>query len=139
MEGLDDSYYVITSDGSKFDGVTDAVGDDETRQLKYGSRYLEPGRPMYFHNPEANDWVRAGIKESFGDIIFSSPNFIIKKKVRDRLLKYNIQGVQYYPAVYTDIHGNSHNDYFFVNIYDKKDWCYIERSQLDEFRTRSYR
>ncbi len=133
MEGLDDSYYIISNDGYKFDGVIDVVGDDETKELKYGSHYLNPARPMFFHNPEAADWVRKGMKENIGDIIFSGSNFMIKKNVRDRLLKYNIKGIQYYPAVYTDIEGNSHYDYFFVNIYDRKDWCYIERSQLDKW------
>ena len=132
MEGLDDSYYIMSRDGSKHEGVIYAVGDKQTKELKFGSRYLETGRPMFFHNTHASDWLAKNIKETLGDIIFHGSHFLIKKNVRDRLLKYNIQGVQYYPAVYTDIQGNSHTDYFFVNIYDKKDWCYIERSQLDE-------
>ena len=131
MNGVDDCYYIISSDGSKLDGTLYATGDVETKNLKYGSRYLQPGRPMFFHNANAEDWKRIGKKEVIGDIIFHGYQFMIKKTVRDRLLKYNIQGVQYYPAVYTDMQGNSHNDYFFVNMYDKKDWCYIERSQLD--------
>jgi len=130
MEGLDDSYYIISSDGSK-EGVIFAVGDAETHALRYGSQYLEAGRAMFFRNTHAEDWRRKGIKENIGDIIFHGYDFMIKKEIRDQLLKYPIQGVQYYPAVYTDIEGNNHYDYFFVNIYEDKDWCYIERSQLD--------
>jgi len=130
MEGLDDSYYVISRDGTKNDSIY-ASGDAETKALKYGTRYLEAGRAMFFHNTSAEDFRREGIKENIGDIIFQGSHLIIKKKIRDQLLKYPIQGVQYYPAVYTDIDGNNHYDYFFVNIYDKKDWCYIEHSQLD--------
>ncbi|EPJ44298.1 MAG: hypothetical protein OFPII_35930 [Osedax symbiont Rs1] len=132
MEGLDDSYYIMSRDGCKPEGVIYASGDDKTHELKYGSRYLEGGRAMFFHNANAEDWRRNGIKENIGDIIFHGSHFMIKKKVRDKLLKYHIHGLQYYPAVYTDIEGNIHYDYFFVNIYAKKDWCYIERSQLDK-------
>jgi len=130
MEGLDDSYYIISRDGSR-EGVTFAAGDAETKELRYGTEYLPAGRAMFFHNTNAEDFRREGIKENIGDIIFNGANFIIKNKIRDQLLKYPIQGVQYYPAVYTDIDGNNHYDYFFVNIYEDKDWCYIERSQLD--------
>jgi hypothetical protein len=132
MEGLDNNYFIISNDGFKFDGVVSAVGDVDTKKLKYGSRYLQAGRPMFFHNPEAADWLRKGIKEEIGDLIFQSSNFMISKEIRNKLLKYDIQGVQYYPAVYTDIEGNTHYDYYFVNIYDRKDWCYLERSQLDD-------
>ncbi len=34
----------MSSDGSKFDGVIFADGDDETHELKYGTRYLQGGR-----------------------------------------------------------------------------------------------
>ncbi|MEM5529942.1 hypothetical protein WN093_14065 [Gammaproteobacteria bacterium AS21] len=131
MEGLDDSYYIISRDGSKHEGVIFAVGDAETHAVKYGTRYLEAGRAMFFRNTHAEDWRRKGIEENVGDIIFHGSHLIIKKKIRDQLLKYPMQGVQYYPAVYTDIDGNNHYDYFFVNIYEDQDWCYIERSQLD--------
>jgi hypothetical protein len=130
MEGLDDSYYVMSVDGTRENYIF-AVGDDETHALKYGTRHLEAGRAMFFHNSDAEDWRRKGIEENIGDIVFHGPDLIIKKKIRDQLLKYPIQGVQYYPAVYTDIEGNNHFDYFFVNIYEDQDWCYIERSQLD--------
>jgi len=137
MEGLDDSYYVISSDGSKPEGTIYAAGDTETKNLKYGTRYLPAGRAMFFHNANAQDWIKMGVKENIGDIIFHGYQFMIKKEIRDQLLRYPMQGVQYYPAVYTDIEGNNHYDYFFVNIYDKKDWCYIERSQLDQWAQES--
>jgi len=136
MEGLDDSYYVMSVDGTRENYIF-AVGDDETHALKYGTRHLEAGRAMFFHNSDAEDWRRKGIKENIGDIIFHGYQFMIKKEIRDKLLKYPMQGVQYYPAVYTDIEGNNHYDYFFVNIYDKKGWCYIERSQLDQWAQES--
>ena len=63
MNSVDDSYYIISNDGYKLDGVTDAVGDEETKELKYGSHYLQPSRPMFFYNPEKSDWLRKGIKE----------------------------------------------------------------------------
>jgi len=130
MEGLDDSYYVMSVDGTQEDYIF-AAGDAETKALRYGTEYLPAGRAMFFHNTDAEDLRHEGIKENIGDIIFNGSNFLIKKEIRDKLLKYPIQGVQYYPAVYTDIEGNNHFDYFFVNIYEDQDWCYIERSQLD--------
>jgi hypothetical protein len=48
MTSLDEKYYIISRDCSK-SGVIFAVGGDETHKLKYGTRYLEAGRAMFFH------------------------------------------------------------------------------------------
>ncbi|EPJ42950.1 MAG: hypothetical protein OFPII_44340 [Osedax symbiont Rs1] len=132
MEGLDDKYYIISRDGTK-DETVSAKPDEETARLPMGVRPIPSGRAMFFSLGHAEQHKKLGLGERIGDLIFRGSDFMIKKEVRNKLLKYPIDHIQYYPAVYTEVDGTSHYNYFFVNTTQRKDWCYIERSTLDEF------
>ncbi len=133
---LESEYYIIT--GLMTEEAINLKSDQKNRELRAGTEYINHGRPLFYSNAFEDENRTDGLneygkKEIIKNIMFKGSSFIIDDHIKDILINFNVNAVQYYPAIYTDLQGNYHEYYWFVNVYEKFDWCDLDRSILDEF------
>ena len=127
---LEQQYYVIGKSDTQYPILRP---DERTSDTFYGVRYVTSSRPLIFSSANKEKNLKSGKREKITGILFSSCDFIIKKDVRDALLRFDIAGVQYHPTVYVDTDDYYHEGYWFVNVYRAVPFADLEKSTFDEF------
>ena len=100
--------------------------DKRTANRGYHYKQLPQGdNPLFFMNgyreKDNNRWPIPHILMDGGDLI-------VIDDIRNELKKYDIDGMQLYPAVYIDDHDKWHENYWFLNFYQELDCWDRERS-----------
>ena len=97
----------------------------------YGCEHLLPEAPLFFEPGFQEENKEMGIIPNKTDIMFGAGSFIINNTIREEMIKYDFQGIQFYPAVLIDTDGSWDESYWFLNIWQDLDCWDREKSVYD--------
>ena len=123
---MEEEYYFVFCTNSST--ATRAKPDQRTAQRSYRVRQVTSGRPLRFLEIAPKEQQR---KDSGpADVIFDSPFLLMKDWIKDEIARYPSRGCQIIPAVFMDVAGNEHTDYWFTNCYEPLYVLDRERSEI---------
>lgn len=120
---FEDQYYLLFP--SFTPGVVILSPDEHTASRPYLSRPLVPGKPLRFSNGFA-DRLPSPDAERIDDLLSDATTFGVSERVRERLERFDIEGVQFYPMIFVDARGHDHPGYYYVNVY--REQPFLDRS-----------
>jgi len=115
MSVSDGKYFLIFPDYEHEENVS-LKPDKKTAKSGYGTRELAPGRPLFFTNAYP-EYIPEGESERITDIMFGCNSFVVNKNIKEFVSQFSTFGLQLYPAVYADLNGKYHEDYWFLNFF----------------------
>lgn len=119
MSKLEEQYYIIFPDNSFSQKYNRISFDDKTCQRSPQFRKLTVDQEPVFFNIDSEQ-----TSLELNKLLFSGPSIILHKSLLKNISDNNIINGQLYPSVYIDPEGESHAEYFLLNIYDEYDcWC----------------
>lgn len=137
MNELNDEYYVVErpSDSS----VPLLKADKNSSAKKYWTKeYKFDGQPLIFSNKKKEKNLAQGISEKISSILFTPDEIVINASLYSVLSSFNIEGVEFIPAVYIANTGEWHEDYWYVKIVNDFDcWSRKLSKYNPEARTSS--
>jgi hypothetical protein len=129
MSSLDDEYYLVMEPEGE-DHIF-LKPTEETAARGYSYKKMDVlSEPFHFLNSEADDDLSEGIRRPLTNVLMDATNLIVDDSIHAYLSQWNIDGLQYHPAVYTDELGNTHKPYWHLTFFDKTLCLDTERSQL---------
>lgn len=135
MNDFDSEYFIFLENEKPCYPTLVAKGSTVDRP--YGRRELSSGGgPLAFFDGFRNEQLRDGTKEILTDILFDGTSMVVTSRIKSSLEGFDIDGLQYYPAIYIDNSGIWHEDYWYMNFYTRLD-CWdrefsIYDSEFDE-------
>lgn len=131
MNNFDDEYYIILENSQPYYPTLTAKGS--TADRPYGRKELTLGEaPLTFIDGFRDEHLKKGIKEVLTDVLFDSTNMVVSTKIKKGLDEFNIPNLQFYPTTYIDNDGNWHEDYWYMNFYQRLDCWDRTKSEYDD-------
>ncbi|MDX1695192.1 MAG: hypothetical protein R3208_15610 [Ketobacteraceae bacterium] len=128
---ITERYYILKpnyKDEQFIDAAMVPNATAEFQPIGYGE--IKGYQPLEFVNCDAEEFRNKRYREIIRDILPANTSFIVKNGVKQAWEPNNIEGVQFYPAIYRDINSNIH-DFWYLNIINEIDcWC-REQSTYD--------
>jgi hypothetical protein len=130
MSNFEDSYHLLFP-ASYEPGLVMLAPDRDTAARPYLSYELPPGKPLRFSNG-FNDRLPSPAQERVDDMLFAARTFGVRERVRELIEDFAIEGLQFYPMIFTDARGHEHTDYWYINLYRERDFLDLNVSQMLE-------
>lgn len=117
MNKYNDEYYIgFYPEGYK----PKIVADDKTANRGFQYSKLAFGEsPLFFYNRNKEKDRKNGRKWEVTEILKVGISYLVNDFIRNKLIQYDIEGLQYYPAVYIDDNDNWHENFWLLNFYEK--------------------
>lgn len=94
--------------------------DRKTAERGYHYKRVPIGEaPFFFLNSNRECDIENGCKWPVTDILIDGSDLLVGGKIREELMKYDIDGMQLYPSVYMDDDNNWHENFWFLNFFKK--------------------
>ncbi len=120
MTDFNEEYFIILENDKPCYPTLAAKGSTSDRP--YGRRELSRGGPpLMFIDGFRDEHLRDGVREVLTDVLFDGANMVVTSKIKNGLEQFDIDGLQYYPAIYIDNAGTWHEDYWYLNFYKRID------------------
>ncbi len=108
--------------------------DKKTKSRGFSYTKLTLGEaPLFFHNLNREKDQKKGKKWPVTEVIKVGICYLVNDFIRDKLMQYDIDGLQYYPSVNIDDDDNWHENYWLLNFYEKSVYWDKKRSKLYPF------
>lgn len=128
MSGIDGEYFALHP-GPLEGGTIVLAPDDRTARRHYLVEELVPGAPLVFVNGFAEE-VSADAPERIDDMMSALLTFGVSEKVRAILEPLGVPGLQFYPMIYEATDGTRHEDFWFMNFFERRDVLDLRASEL---------
>ncbi|MET3134304.1 hypothetical protein AAKU55_004599 [Oxalobacteraceae bacterium GrIS 1.11] len=121
MNDYDKQYYFITIPKNS-DHLPSLSPDlnTEDRRFRFEAQPLSSA-PLVFHNGLKENNKKKNIQDIAADFLFDGSNFMVRSKVREALLDYDIPHLDMHPAIYIDDRDNWHEDYWYLTFTERFD------------------
>ena len=120
MRKYDNQYYFIEQVSD--DRSPSLVADENTEDRTYTyERQLVGTPPLVFYNGWKEENIAQRIKSTVSDILFNGSNLVVRSRIREKLLNYDIQNLHMHPTVYIHDDGKWHEDYWYMTFTEQFD------------------
>lgn len=118
MNKYNEQYYIARKPFN--DNQLHIKADRKTAERDYFYKKMVLGEaPLFFENSYKEEDKDKGIKRSITDVLLDSSDLLVCNKIRNELIQYEIDGMQFYPSVYIDDDNNWNENYWFLNFYEE--------------------
>jgi hypothetical protein len=132
MGKFDKEYFFVLK--AQNERLPEMTPDDDTAELPYTHKAMPVGsKPFVFYNGSL-DWQRANRMSPMNpppEILFDGSDVLVKDKVREALIRYDIPNLVIQPAIYIDHKDVWHEDYWYLTFTDRLDCWDRKRSTYD--------
>ncbi len=126
MNYYDECYYIIKRDG-RFDDLS-VDPSKETAKRRFKFKELNYGDKSTLFHTDTNDLE---FLDSENVIFFCSPNFIVSKKLRDKI-DFGLFESKFFSAIIESKNGQRRDDFWVLNTFGKLDCWDREKSIIDD-------
>ncbi|WP_163831825.1 imm11 family protein [Spartinivicinus ruber] len=132
MTNYNEQYYIL--DTFYNDNQLHITADNKTSNRNYEYEKLVPsGVPLFFENSFKDKEKALGRKRLLTDVLFDGSSLVVVYKIHDFLKMFSTKGMQLYPAIYIDDDTNWHENYWYLNFFEKLDCWDRKLSVLETF------
>jgi hypothetical protein len=128
MSTFERSYHLLFSSWEG-PGLVMLKPDRETAKRVYLGYPLPPGKPLRFSNG-FSDRLSDPSQERIDDMLSEANSFGVREHVRALVERFDIEGLQFYPMIFTDSRGREHTDYWYMNLYNERSFLDLGASQV---------
>jgi len=130
MNKYDQEYYFIHWPMTDNKDIPSLQSDSATSMRAYDYEVQPTGdAPLVFTNSWRERNRKVGVKEYIGDILFEGFNVLVRDRIREALLQYDLPGLQINPAVYIDDQDKWHEDFWFLTFFQRFD-CWDRKTSI---------
>ena len=117
----DKEYFFIRkgSDNERLPSLSPSENIEDGR-YRY-QRQLPGSPPLIFSNGWRDENLAEGIKDETADILFDGSDFMVRGKIWEQLIAFQIPNLSVHPAVYIDDRDVWHGDYWYLTFTDRLD------------------
>lgn len=123
MANFDNQYFfVVKADDERLPSLTPDVNTEDRRHTYEAQAAGSP--PLVFFNGARDYQKKMGVPNWTGempDVLFDGSNLVVRSRIREQLLPYDIPHLSMHPAVYVDDAGKWREDYWYLTFTDRFD------------------
>ena len=124
-----DSEYFVAFPPNDSTGIR-AIPDDRTADRNYGIERDLSGKPFRFYESAPREGFEQSIDRKLSDVFFNAPEFAVADWLKAEIVKYPIRSCQLVPTTLIDCQGNSHDHFWFLNIYEPLEVLDLDKSDI---------
>jgi len=128
MSKYNDQYYFIFNDYGNSSYLT-PFQETEDRNWTY-QKLSRTGGPAFFENTDKGMYKKSRKKQSINDVMVAAGDFLIDRRIYELLQLFDIDNLQFYPAVFVDDDENWHEQYMLLNFFGSLDCLDIDKSEI---------
>jgi hypothetical protein len=138
MSTYEDQYYIVNNQYDDNTLYLSALDKTEARDYDF-SKLEMGGEPLFFENSYKDEDMRDGKVRPIKKAHMNFTYLVVDDDVKNEITKFDIAGIQLYPAVIIGDDGVYYENYWFFNIYKEFDFLDCEKSEIRNYKVNSHR
>ena len=130
MANYNEQYYILFGDTSNGPSHLRPLQKTADRDYEY-MQLNRSGGPAFFENAFDEEDKKTGEKHPILDVMDAAGWFLFSNRLYQKMVTFDIQGMQLFPAVFIGDDKHFHEDYVLTNFYEKLDCLDVEESTIE--------